>query len=108
MKDNNNHIIKRIATDSLESWIQYIMEISQIGKYKIQYRCEMSQWYTVLENHLWNFYDNEYQIVKPREYIISINKGEPCIVETSNCWSSSDFATNADGTQYFLMSEVEH
>ena len=106
MKDNNGHILRQISTESLETWIQLLMKTYKDGIYKIQYRGSKTNWYTVLSEHRWDFYGNDYQIIKPRQYVIATKDGEVHIEETSNYLF--DYNKNTDGTEYFLMQEVEH
>ena len=104
MKDNNGHIIEKGGTHTIESWMQYVLETYQDNEFEVQYRGAKTNWYTVLSEHRWDFYANEYQIIKPREYVIAIKDGDAEIVETSSYLF--DFTKN--DAEYILMKEMEH
>lgn len=108
-EDYNSHIIRQSSTQTVESWIAELMDafLNDSGAL-IQYRYPKSPWIGVGNLHVWDFTSNEYRIKKHRQYIIGIKNNIPSIVETSNCWSESDFATDMDGTEYFLVREVPH
>jgi len=103
-----NHIITKYKDDKIETWIKTLMQRHLEGK-SIQYMGPKTQWFNVEENHVWDFYENEYRFVLPRKFIISCSKDEDYrIVETSDCWSGSDYGMDSDGTTYFLMEEIDH
>ena len=102
-----NHITKRNIDKSIESWIIKVLQAKLDGT-KVQYRGQKTNWFNVEKDHTWNFYQNEYQLVYPRQYIIGIPEdGKPFIHDTSNGWTRSDFGIRSNGNNYILMEEID-
>lgn len=109
MKDNNDHICTKIEDSSIEDWMVTILQAYKFDGVRVEYRGQKTNWYTIEDNHRWDFYVNEYRIVRKRRYIINIDKdGVPEIIKTEEDSSDLNIGLQSDGGTYILMEEVQY
>ena len=95
---------------TIETWIMNILTTKNHGEYAIQYRSPKTPWYNLEDTHKWDFYGNEYRIVKARRYTIRIDpEGIPEIVRTGeDLLDLPLFGKQPDGSIYIQMEEVQY
>jgi len=65
-----------------------ILQAALDGKV-VQYRGDLTEWYTVQADHVWNFMQNEYKICIPRDFALDLETGVIWSYDTNTAYSAN-------------------